>query len=41
MMNTEMMMQELYSDPEYIAWLEERAEESMMMEAMEMGIALF
>lgn len=33
--------QELFNDPEYLEWLEERAEESMVMEAMEMGVALF
>lgn len=33
--------QELFNDPEYLAWLDERAEESMAMEAMEMGVALF
>lgn len=32
---------ELFTDPEWLAWIEERAEESAIMEAMEMGVALF
>ena len=31
---------ELLNDPEYLAWLDERAEEAFFLQAMEDGISL-
>lgn len=41
MMNYDAMMEDLYNDPEFLAWLDKRAEETMVMQAMENGLALF
>ena len=38
-MNYDELMDELFNDPEYLAYLEERAEESAMMELVEMGLS--
>ena len=39
MMNHEAEL-ELFNDPEYLAWLDERAEEAFLLQAMENGIFL-
>lgn len=41
MMNYNAMMEDLCNDPDFLAWLDERAEEAMVLEAMEKGVALF
>lgn len=41
MMNYNAMKEDLYNDPDFLAWLDERAEEAMVLEAMEKGVALF
>ena len=40
MMNYEAEELELLNDPEYLAWLDERAEEAFLLQAMEDGVSL-
>lgn len=40
MKNYEAEELELLNDPEYLAWLDERAEEAFLLQAMEDGISL-